>query len=204
ITINGDGFDQSTKVVLDSLVYDSSNSKITFDSFKFITLANTGQHNLSMFTSGREVEFMTSLTYEFSEAKNPQISSISISEIEQESNLTIIGINFGVEPSEIDLKIGTQICRTIDLQSTTITCTIPGLESGFHIVTLNVRTIGDSNEFNERITGKATVKSIVPNSGSTNGGTIVKIQGNGFTVGSSVVLGQAICLVKNVKINEIE
>lgn len=204
VTINGDGFDQSTKVIMNDLVYDSSNSQILFDSFKFITLPNTGEQNLFVFLNENQVEYAMNLTYEFTELKNPQITSISTNEIQQETNLTLNGENFGIAPSDIDLKIGDQTCEPVSLNDTNILCSIKGLEIGSHSVKLNVKSIGNANEFGEKISGMPTVTSIDPISGSNNGGTLVKIKGNGFTVGSVVNIGQSICKVKNVQINEIE
>ncbi|RNA00178.1 fibrocystin-L isoform X1 [Brachionus plicatilis] len=58
--------------------------------------------------------------------------------------------------------------------------------------------------YNEMITGKPSVKSIAPSSGSTNGGTLLKIGGNGFTSASTVHLDQSACFVRKVETNEIE
>lgn len=206
VTVIGDGFDQSTTVKLGNIIYDSSNSLISYDSIKFITLENTGKHNLTVFdcTNRREVEYKDELNYEFSSAYNPQITSINPNVIDKETNISIVGNNFGTDLSEIDLKIGDQICQVVDLTPTSISCTIQGLEEGLHSVHLNVKSIGNANIFDEKITGKLSVRSITPDSGSIFGGTNVKIRGNGFTSESIVNIGLSSCFIKNVRINEIE
>ena len=127
-----------------------------------------------------------------------------LNEIKKETNLTINGINFGNDLNEIDFKIGDQNCIINSVSNEVIECTISGLEVGSHKVKLNVKSIGYADEFDQKIYGKAVINSIVPTSGSTNGGTVLKIQGNGFINGSIVQLGESLCIVKKFKVNQIE
>ena len=58
----------------------------------------------------------------------------------------------------------------------------------------------DSNVF---VFGQPFIKEIKPLSGSIFGGTIMKINGNGFTSGVIINLGSANCRVINITLNEI-
>ena len=52
--------------------------------------------------------------------------------------------------------------------------------------------------------GIFSLKSITPNSGSIYGGTVVVLDGNGFTLNSTVKLGSSsTCKVVNASINSI-
>ena len=48
-----------------------------------------------------------------------------------------------------------------------------------------------------------SIKSINPSSGSVYGGTVLTLTGNGFTAGTSISLGSAVCTVINAALDTI-
>ena len=203
VSIKGDGFDVHTRMMIGELIYDSSNASIDYNSFNFTTIPNTQTYNLSVIRDGIESLYENVLSYEFLSDVNPRIVNISASEISEQTNLTIHGANFGSNKDELTIKIGNQICSVLELDDSNIVCSLQGLDIGTFLVELNVKTVGDCDPFSGRLTGLATISSIWPSSGSTNGGNIVRIGGNGFSSLSQVKIGTSNCSVQSVKIDEI-
>ena len=54
------------------------------------------------------------------------------------------------------------------------------------------------------ITGLRSITGISPSSGSTNGGTLVTITGNGFSPKTTVKIGNSQCNVVSVEVNKLQ
>ena len=54
------------------------------------------------------------------------------------------------------------------------------------------------------ITGLPSITGISPSSGSTNGGTLVTITGNGFSPKTTVTIGNSQCNVVSVVVNKLQ
>lgn len=54
------------------------------------------------------------------------------------------------------------------------------------------------------ITGLPSITGISPSSGSTNGGTLVTITGNGFSSKTTVTIGNSQCNVVSVEVNKLQ
>jgi hypothetical protein len=82
-----------------------------------------------------------------------------------------------------------------------------GLSIGSKLVVVNLDGVGNSVQpfTSVLVEGIATVNSLTPNSGSIQGGTILKINGNGFSniENTQVKIGNKSCIVKSVKNTEI-
>ncbi|CAF0814130.1 unnamed protein product, partial [Brachionus calyciflorus] len=205
IYIEGDGFNQNTKLIFGDKIYTSENSQINYVSFNFTTQPSfDNSFNISMITNELEVFFETEfLTYTFDSSLNPIITSITPNEIDRETNITILGENFVSDFSDIAIQIGNQNCEVLYSNSTMIECNLKGLDLGANSVALKIKSIGNSNLFSQKINGIGNILSITPNSGSTNGGTRVKLNGNGFSNLVQVKFGNVKCLILSVKIDEI-
>lgn len=64
--------------------------------------------------------------------------------------------------------------------------------------------LGNSqNPHNLYVTGLPSIDSLQPSSGSTYGGTLLTIQGNGFDQTTKVNFGSSSCSIRSVKINRL-
>lgn len=64
--------------------------------------------------------------------------------------------------------------------------------------------MGNALENTLILTGLASIKSITPSSGSTNGGTKVKILGNGFSKNlTRIQIGSGLCEILDLAVNEL-
>lgn len=63
--------------------------------------------------------------------------------------------------------------------------------------------MGDSLASNIKVTGQPNLKSINPTAGSSNGGTKIKIIGNGFSNLTVVKMDTSICEIVELTVNEL-
>ena len=68
---------------------------------------------------------------------------------------------------------------------------------------LNYKGIGRSAETYAYVIGYPFLKSVDPTSGSTKGGTVLSLIGNGFTIDTSIKIDTVVCTVTSASIDEI-
>ena len=62
---------------------------------------------------------------------------------------------------------------------------------------------GNSVNSNIQVTGYQLVKTISPAIGSINGGSLLTISGNGFTLNTTVLIGSSVCNVTYVSLDQL-
>ena len=130
-----------------------------------------------------------SLTNGFTYVVVPTVSSVSPNSGPAAGGtaVTITGTNFAAGATVT--FGGTAATNVVVVNSTTITATTPAAAAG--AVTVTVTVNGQSGSLTNGFTYVVppTVSSVVPNSGSTAGGTAVTITGTNFAAGATVTFG---------------
>lgn len=135
ITIVGDGFNSDSTIINlgDNLFYNKLNSQIYFDKIlieskslvdgNYLLNVNVNNQNSSCDSNN--------CTITISSAYTPLISSISPNIVnDSNTQVEIIGQNFGSNLSQITVKIGRQYCLASNVSDTKIDCKLNGLEVG--------------------------------------------------------------------------
>ena len=108
----------------------------------------------------------------------------------------------------MNVTIGGVICHVTSASLTTIKCTAGQSIGGFHEVVVKIANKGFAKPASGKVTFvyQVMVSSIQPARGSSGGGTLVAIKGNGFGVtsnGTHVTIGGSICDVINSSLTEL-
>jgi hypothetical protein len=214
IIIDGDGFTAQSLVRFINSQLNNFN-RLNFKSLDYnrivlVTLPeNEGVYNLSISIGdlNNAIECLN-CSFEFNSTYASIINSVTPISVDQANvEITIVGSNFDSDLNRIKVNIGQQECSVTFATETEIKCLLNGLNLGENKVTVNIKDNGDSLSNNLRITGLPSIKSLTPNSGSLNGGTRVKITGNGFNglTNTSVKFGSSsVCHVLNLSLTELE
>ncbi|CAF0756351.1 unnamed protein product [Brachionus calyciflorus] len=205
VKIKGDGFTKDTLINLGLDIYFSNTADITYNQITLITKPQAqASVNLTVFSNGVQNLCKGQCVYDFKTSLAPVINSVSPLSVNDAAEITIVGQNFVIDSSLINVIIGKQDCQVSTASSTEIKCNLDGLDLGPQNINLNIKTLGDASETSIRITGNANVTSITPTSGSINGGTKVTIIGNGFSNSSIVSIGGSVCQRLSFSINEMQ
>ncbi|XP_045124918.1 fibrocystin-L-like [Portunus trituberculatus] len=98
----------------------------------------------------------------------------------------------------------TYSCTVTNLTPTEATCTVDGLPAGSYSAEVNVAGAGDALADGVTSDAVPVVASITPESGSTNGGAVLVVDGSGFIAGSTAVtVGGADCTLLTENANQI-
>ena len=151
-------------------------------------------------------------TFEYSEEATPVVEAVSPTNFQGPgtTDLTINGTGFSSLPSVNEVLVGGYPCIPYESSNGYILCTIDAIPAGEHELSLLVcssdsydapaNCVGRARVQASPIVSTANVTSISPGAGSIVGGTVVVIQGIGFTPNRTVVsitIGGSICRTIN-------
>ena len=143
------------------------------------------------------------VSYTYSAASTPTITSVSPSTGTGAQSLTISGSNFGASPT---VSIGEADCSVTGTTSSpdTISCDLPAVPGGEYAVVVSTSEYGLSNN-DVTYTSELTAASISPTSGSFGGGSLITITGTGFdtNVDPTVTVCTDECSIESVTDSEI-
>ncbi|KAM8882915.1 PKHD1 like 1, tandem duplicate 1 [Synchiropus picturatus] len=134
--------------------------------------------------------------YMWSEEKTPHVTGITPS---QGSNglgtlLTVTGTGFSNESAII--MVGESECVVEDIQDGVQICRLGRSSAGTHKVSVNFPSLGNTRYTgSESFTYQLIVSSISPTSGSLAGGTLLTVEGFGFSENSTVTVGTEECVM---------
>jgi hypothetical protein len=142
IVIEGDGFvPDLTAFTHGSSYFTMNEALISYNSIIFDSLPDQeGDYNISLWVNDQmalcdEEECI----YSFLSSHTPALYSLSQNYVNQSNTvLTINGSNFGTNSSAVSIKIGKQICAILNVENTTVSCKIDGLEIGQQSISLRV------------------------------------------------------------------
>ncbi|KAG7457780.1 hypothetical protein MATL_G00230750 [Megalops atlanticus] len=127
------------------------------------------------------------LTFTYSQAATPVITSVTPQTGSSGSVVTITGSGFGSDLQHVSVTIGNALCNVSALNDTQIQCTVGDHAGGVFPVMLHhaVKGYADSQSvFNYEL----LLTRVMPNEGGYGGGSILCVEGSGFDPNSSRVL----------------
>ncbi|XP_071828580.1 fibrocystin-L-like isoform X3 [Apostichopus japonicus] len=130
----------------------------------------------------------TSAIFSFLDSLTPTITSMSPSNssVLGGENLTLSGSGFGTSGAEV--TIGGNECDILSQDDSEIVCTIPANRPGSFPIQLTVGVKGFADvDAIDKFSYVLTLSGISPAHGSTNGGTLLSIHGEGFGTDTSEV-----------------
>lgn len=185
-----------------------------------------GSFPVLILSNNAQAVCISSCNYTFSVENTPRIDSVSPFSISFSNTITITGANFGTISANIIVNIGTQNCLVLNSTQTEINCQLDGLELDKQNINLNIKGylimklkkanfLKNSNYFHKGIgnalnpsylnlVGKPSIQTITPGSGSTFGGTILTLTGNGFSKTTQVLIDTVKCSLISIKVNELK
>ncbi|CAG2205079.1 unnamed protein product [Mytilus edulis] len=148
-------------------------------------------------------DILCQLTYE--PADTPEISAVDPMTLSGASiTVTISGTGFSDQAVNTEVKIGGEVCTASSVTDSEIQCTITNVPAGTQDLDLVITDKGRATN-SIQITSSAVISSLSPSQGSTNGGTELIIDGNGFVDGStSVTVDGTACDLVEVALSYIK
>ncbi|KAM5157489.1 fibrocystin-L [Mantella aurantiaca] len=127
-----------------------------------------------------------SLSYSYSEAFTPTVTSVSPSTGPSGTTITVFGTLFGSNTTNVTVTIGNTTCAISNISDTELNCTVADHWGGtFPVVLHNENGFARSSAV---FTYQLSMTSVTPNQGSFGGGLILTIAGSGFDETLSRVL----------------
>ncbi|KAK7468036.1 hypothetical protein BaRGS_00036740, partial [Batillaria attramentaria] len=127
----------------------------------------------------------------------PALTSVTPTTISAAATtVTISGSGFGTTSADVTVTLGGSQCTVTRAVDAEIVCTTGDVPAGNHIPQVSIGSQGLAKADNSHaVTSEATIASIAPLEGSTNGGTVVTITGHGFKPTSVVTIDGVTCNV---------
>ena len=161
-----------------------------------------GSHPISVTIRGVADD---SLQVDYAVIPSPTISAVEPSTLGVcGGRITILGSNFGTELSKLEISVRELDCLNISVDSTQIVCTAPPLTPGSALLTVTHSTFGNG-AFN--LSYVLSLDSLTPWIGSSLGGTILGISGQGFCSSADdvvITLSDDECAVRYVNNTYVE
>lgn len=147
-------------------------------------------------------------SFTLSSSLTPSLTSVSPRKGTSGTEITLTGSGFSSNLAEVNVTIGGNVCHVTSSSLTSIKCTAGASVGGLHDLVVNIGNKGFAKHSGGKIsfTYQVSVSDIQPSRGSTGGGTLVVIIGNGFGVTSNsgrVTIGGSICNLINSSVIEI-
>ncbi|XP_071944840.1 fibrocystin-L-like [Antedon mediterranea] len=111
------------------------------------------------------------------------------------TTIYVNGSDFGDVISDITVTFGNVDCAVVAVNSEEIECEVGYVPVGELAIMVHRKRYGNANLVNfDAVWGDAVINTIIPQQGSTKGGTMVTIEGSGFhTDDTSVVIDGDVC-----------
>ncbi|XP_061189118.1 fibrocystin-L-like [Saccostrea echinata] len=212
LTITGGGFNKDTVVTIDaigckiiSVTYDTitceAPSLNTYGSKSLVVKVPSHGNNLEAKCS----DPLLSCSIRYAQTATPTVTSVTPDTVSGSSTaLTIVGTMFGTTASAVNVTIGGAPCSVSSVTDTQIQCTVTTVPVGSQDVSVVIDGVGKAST-SVKVASEAVLSSITPSSGSTNGGALVTIVGNGFVdKKTTVTIGGNPCTLKTVTPTSIQ
>ncbi|XP_071946022.1 fibrocystin-L-like [Antedon mediterranea] len=213
LTIEGNGFSASS---VDELIVSLGPESCLIQSFNYthIICATTSHdvsghifnvaielnHRSSINIGGQPINFIYQqhLTMQVQNVFPDTISGVL-------TTIYVNGSDFGDVISDITVTFGNVDCAVVSVNSEEIECEVGYVPVGDLPITVHRKRYGNANLVNfETVWGDAVINTISPQQGSTEGGTLITIEGSGFhTDDTSVVIDGDVCDITFVNISMV-
>ncbi|KAG8441696.1 hypothetical protein GDO86_010760 [Hymenochirus boettgeri] len=142
-------------------------------------------------------------SFSYDSSVSPAVTLVSPTMIYNSTTLYISGSGFGQDIENILVYVGDWLLDVTSLNDTDIECDINSIPAGNYSVRVIVLNKGLSTG-NFTITSPADA-TLLTSSGSTEGGTLLSIQGNGFDpLNTTVLVGGATCQIVSVTASSVQ
>lgn len=210
ITITGNGFVPLTILIqIGNNFYYNKDSRGTLVKFNLITLQTyphpEGIHEIKVTSNNLKAFCLASNCYfNYSQVCTPILNSVSPNSVNSSNLITLTGSNLNTNLSDLEIKIGTQICVPVSVNENEITCQLNGLNLGDQQVNVNIFGLGDAqSDQGLFVKGLTSISDISPLTGSVYGGTVLTMNGNGFDETTRVLLDNVDCKITSFKIDSL-
>ncbi|XP_056378576.1 fibrocystin-L-like isoform X2 [Hyla sarda] len=150
---------------------------VTSYSIRCITPPNTTAKSVAVIIRVPSASY-PSLTFSYSEAETPVITSILPTTGIPGTTITLTGSSFGLDASKLTVTIGNATCSITSASDSQLNCTVGQYWGGTFPVTLqNEKGFAKSGA---RFTYDLSMTGVSPNEGSFGGGLTLTISGSGF------------------------
>ena len=160
----------------------------------------TEQSNTRLSIVSNNVAFSNQLTFDFTAAQSPVISSVSPEKGVGGDKLTLNGTFFSdVTKDDVTVRVGEVSCHVDSVTSSSITCLLDNHTAGVLAIRMTIKGYGDANidklfQYELRVASPAsTLES------GLGGGRHVNLSGRGFGVNISVKICDSLCEVYGSK-----
>lgn len=200
VTFTGHGFSGQTSVTAGGVEICTDVTIVSLTEMSCTTAAHVdGAVDFIIESNG---ETYPSISYTYSDAITPTVTSVSPLTGAAGDIVDIAGSNFGSDASAIHVWIGNVECTSVILVGSTISCSAGELTTGTYPVQVHVVGKGLSND-DQTFTYVIEVSGISPSTGDSLGNQLLTIAGSGFASSQTVTVCGATCTVESATPTEI-
>ncbi|XP_072177767.1 fibrocystin-L-like [Diadema setosum] len=184
ITISGNGFiteDTTVSIGGTSCAIQS----VTISSIVCITPSGS-EGSPAVEVSVGSLSYDTDVTYTYSAAQTPTVSSVLPSSGQTGDTITVSGTGFNTKASLNTVSIDGVECSATSTSTTSLECTVGAHSAGTYTVEVHVKGKGNA-ESTSMFEYDLSVSDVSPNEGSFGGGRLLTINGSGFDSQTSQV-----------------
>ncbi|XP_071488092.1 fibrocystin-L-like [Diadema antillarum] len=211
LELTGDGFAPASPSNIGVYV-GSSVCNIQFYNYTYIACITPSSASYSTATVRVQIDSLwavwaTNNTFSYREEETPVVMTWSPGTVTGAStSMTFSGSNLTDSSSDVTIYVGGERCSVTSASLSQIDCDVGFVPVGTRFVTVNIAGKGYAQFFhgNDTVTSLADISAVTPAVGSTEGGQVVNITGNGFVVGSTLVtIDGDDCVIQSISLSEI-
>ena len=209
ITITGDGLAASSPEEV-SVWIGNSGCLVQSVSYKEVVCSTTASNpafaELTLQINSVWADCKGNCSFRFSDGLTPQVDDVSPDTVSGTStSLIILGSGFVNDTMTINVTVGGIECEVTYAWDDEINCDVSYVPVGDQVVIVNIP--GRGNAFfntSNTVFSSNDIDSVTPSTGSTEGGQVITILGNGFVDGDTTVsVGGAACNIQSVTLSQI-
>ena len=215
MTIQGGGFTKNTRVTLNNGVPCEEVIVNSYDEIVCVTSSSSSEMVVEVDVTVDSIPAaceLTNCTFEYISSLTPEVTDVSPNTVEAiKTVFNVSGTGFGANSSLLSVEIGGEECAIDDTTFSDVQfkCTLSvGLPFGDYKMVVHKDDDGWAKYEPITlcdITSSAVLASVTPSSGSTEGGTIITLSGNGFTTNlTSILLDGATCGIEILTPSEVK
>ena len=152
--------------------------------------------------------------FQYKDDITPSLSSVSSStDANRQKELTILGENFSIVSDDYEIYVGEHACAVTSSTTTEVKCIIGSGPAGLYDISFIVKSRGEATpplSGNLKYEVQLSISSSSPERGSTGGGTVLVVTGEGFpssiegwTGNTITVAGQSCSVIESMS-NEVK
>ncbi|CAD5115663.1 DgyrCDS4618 [Dimorphilus gyrociliatus] len=204
VTINGGGFvkdNLKVKIGTDNC----SPLKHTFSTIVCVTEPSLSEKTVTVDIklNGKSLS-CTDCDYQYKDSSTPAVTSVTPLTISSETEIEIVGNNLGSDADLLEILVGDVKCSDPTYSGPNIKCSLPYANIGKNSLKVFIKGTGRATVPSSiSLTGVGGVTGINPAEGSSAGGLLVTVSGNGFTSTDKVFIANKECKITSISPGQI-